>query len=278
VVSDERDHAPGPPATRPWNPGRPRHPFLDHPWPLAFAHRGGAAHGLENTRGAFARAVGLGYRYLETDVHATADGHLVAFHDATLDRLTDQRGEIAALPWSAVRRARVAGREELPLMGELLEHFPHARWNIDVKAEPALLPLLELLEEADAWDRVCVGSFDEGRVARARALAGPRLATSLGTAGGGRRLRLRSWGLPCPPVRASAVCAQVPERSPRVRVVDRAFVRAAHRRFMQVHVWTVNDPDRMRALLDMGVDGIVTDRLRTLREVLAERGAWHPGP
>lgn len=112
-----------------------RHPYLDHPSTIPFAHRGGAADGLENTATAFRRAAGLGYRYFETDVHATADGRLVAFHDPTLDRVTDSRGRIAALPWSEVRRARVAGSEPLPLFEELLEEFPGARWNVDIKAE-----------------------------------------------------------------------------------------------------------------------------------------------
>lgn len=132
----------------------PRHAFLDHPAPLAFAHRGGAADGLENTVVAFRRAVDAGYRYLEIDVHATADGALVAFHDATLDRVTDAGG---ALPWSEVRQARVGGAEPLPLFEELLETFPVARWNVDIKAEAALLPLMELIRRTGAWDRVCVG-------------------------------------------------------------------------------------------------------------------------
>jgi glycerophosphoryl diester phosphodiesterase len=256
----------------------PRHPFLDHRGPLALAHRGGAADGLENTHSAFARAVALGYRYLETDVHATADGRLVAFHDETLDRMTDASGPIAGLPWSRVRQALVGGREPLPLMRELLRAFPGARWNIDVKSESALVPLLKLLDEQDAWSRVCVGSFEEERVARAQALAGPRLATSLGTRGV-VRLRLRSYGLvPARAVRGSAVCVQVPEHRSGIRVVDRAFVRAAHARWMQVHVWTVNERNRMRELLDLGVDGIVTDHIETLRDVLTERGAWMPGP
>lgn len=117
-----------------------RHPFLDHPGPLAFAHRGGAADGPENTLAQFRRAVAAGYRYLETDVHATADGRLVAFHDAVLDRVTDASGRIADLPWDRVRLARVGGREPVPLFEELLAAFPGARWNVDVKADGALRP------------------------------------------------------------------------------------------------------------------------------------------
>ncbi|MGW4029870.1 glycerophosphodiester phosphodiesterase family protein [Streptomyces sp. NPDC004838] len=251
---------------------RPPHPYLDHPSVLPFAHRGGTADGLENTAAAFRRAAALGYRYFETDVHTTADGRLVAFHDATLDRVTDARGRIRELSWSEVRRARVAGREPLPLFEELLEEFPAARWNVDLKAESALTPLVDLVRRAGLWDRVCVGSFSEGRVARAARLAGPRLATSYGVRGV-LGLRLRSAGIPGP-VRAGAVCAQVPEARGGIRVVDHEFVRAAHRRGLQVHVWTVNDPVRMGALLDLGVDGIMTDHLETLRTVLTDRGVW----
>ncbi|WP_053852379.1 glycerophosphodiester phosphodiesterase [Streptomyces sp. NRRL B-24085] len=249
-----------------------RHPYLDHPGPIPFAHRGGAADGLENTASQFRRAVEAGYRYLETDVHATADGKLVAFHDTTLDRVTDGAGRIADLPWAEVRHARVAGTEPVPLFEELLETFPEARWNVDVKDEPALRPLLELVERTAAWDRVCVGSFSEARVMRAQRLAGPRLATSYGTRGV-LNLRLRSWGVPAA-LRRSAVAAQVPEAQSGIQVVDHRFVRTAHARGLQVHVWTVNEPDRMHRLLDLGVDGIMTDHIDTLRKVMEDRGVW----
>ncbi|WP_053724451.1 glycerophosphodiester phosphodiesterase [Streptomyces sp. WM6378] len=252
---------------------RVRHPYLDHPSPIPFAHRGGAADGIENTAAAFARAAEAGYRYFETDVHTTADGRVVAFHDATLDRVTDARGRIAELPWAEVSQARVAGREPLPLFEELLEAFPEVRWNVDLKAESALLPLIDLIRRTDAWDRVCVGSFSEARVARAHRLAGPRLATSYGVRGVAA-LRLRSYGIPVP-LRAGAVSAQVPESQSGIPVVDRRFVRTAHALGLQVHVWTINDPARMRALLDLGVDGIMTDHLETLRTVLTDRGVWH---
>ncbi|MER5472847.1 glycerophosphodiester phosphodiesterase [Streptomyces sp. NPDC002685] len=248
------------------------HPYLDHPGPIPFAHRGGSADGLENTLTQFRRAVNAGYRYIETDVHATADGTLVAFHDSTLDRVTDGAGRIADLPWDDVRHARVAGKEPVPLFEELLETFPEVRWNIDVKAEPAVLPLLDLIGRTDAWDRVCVGSFSEARVVRAQHLAGPRLATSFGTRGV-LNLRLRSWGVPAA-VRRSAVAAQVPESQSGVPVVDLRFVRAAHARGLHVHVWTVNEPERMHRLLDLGVDGIMTDHIDTLRKVLEDRGTW----
>ncbi|WP_449481056.1 glycerophosphodiester phosphodiesterase [Streptomyces avidinii] len=251
---------------------RPSHPYLDHPAPIPFAHRGGAAEGLENTAAAFRRAADAGYRYFETDVHASADGKLVAFHDSTLDRVTDGHGRIREQPWSRIRRARVGGTEPLALFEDLLEEFPEARWNVDIKDESALHPLVSLIARAGVWDRVCVGSFSEGRVARAHRIAGPRLATSYGVRGV-VGLRLRSYAIPAA-LRAGAVAAQVPETQGGLRVVDRRFVRTAHARGLQVHVWTVNEPERMEALLDLGVDGIMTDRIDILRTVLDRRGAW----
>lgn len=131
----------------------PSHPYLDHDGPIPFAHRGGASEAPENTLPAFEYAVGLGYRYLETDVHATADGRLVAFHDASLDRVTDRRGRIAELPWSEVARAMVDGRAPIPLLNDLFEAFPDARINIDCKSDRAVEPLVHAVRAAGALER-----------------------------------------------------------------------------------------------------------------------------
>ncbi|HEX7095186.1 MAG TPA: glycerophosphodiester phosphodiesterase family protein, partial [Acidimicrobiales bacterium] len=109
------------------------HAFLDHPGPLAFAHRGGAGVNPENTWAAFDHAVSLGYRYLETDVRVTSDGVVVAFHDPTLDRVTDRTGAIARRPWVEVRRARIAGKHEPVRLDDLLAAYPDVRVNIDPK-------------------------------------------------------------------------------------------------------------------------------------------------
>jgi len=260
----------------------PRHPFLDHSGPLAIAHRGGALGGPENSAAAFAHAVRLGYRYLETDVHATSDGVLVAFHDAHLDRVTDGTGAIASLPWRTVSAARIGGTEPIPRLEELLSSFPEARFTIDVKAPGAVRPLVDVIRRASAWDRVCVGSFSDGRLAAVRAAAGPRLATSLGPRGV-LGLRLRSLSGPVPvdrvlgtAARRQAVCVQVPVRWPAsgLPVVDRLFVHTAHRLGLQVHVWTVDKPELIHSLLDLGVDGIIADRIDVLRDALIERGTW----
>lgn len=244
------------------------HAFLDAPKPIAFAHRGGAAGGVENSLAAFESAVRLGYRYLETDVHVTSDGTLVAFHDRTLDRVTDRSGVVAELPYDEVARARIGGREPIPLLDDLLGTFPRARFNIDVKAAGAIQPLVEVLRRTNAVDRVCVGAFSDRRIASVRKAIGSDLCTILGPRGVAR-LRL---GLPHGP----GACVQVPLQYGALRVIDRRFVERAHRRGLDVHVWTIDDPGRMHWLLDLGVDGIMTDRIETLRDVLVQRNQWHP--
>ncbi|WP_256862894.1 glycerophosphodiester phosphodiesterase [Microbispora sp. GKU 823] len=259
-----------------------RFAFLDHPGPLAFAHRGGAAEARENTMAAFSRAVELGYTYLETDAHATADGVLLAFHDHTLDRVTDRTGRISRLPYREVRSARIGGRHEIPLMEDLLGAWPDVRFNIDVKESAAIVPLARAIRRTRAYDRVCLTSFSDARLARARRAIdrevcfslGPRGLAALRTAAmGGGYGRLLS-GL----ARAGVPCAQAPIGFRGLRVTTRALVRTAHAIGMQVHVWTVNDPVTMAHLLDLGVDGIMTDNISGLRDVLKSRGQWHPRP
>ena len=155
--------------------------YFDAPF-LAFAHRGGAEYapnvGRENTVHAFDEAVALGYRYLETDVHATADGVLMAFHDDRLDRVTDRQGMIADLTASQVAEARIGGRDPIPTLAELFERFPQARFNIDAKAERSVDLLAATIAEHEVYDRVCVSSFGIGRLVRLRKLLGPRVASA----------------------------------------------------------------------------------------------------
>ncbi|GAA4920609.1 glycerophosphodiester phosphodiesterase [Streptomonospora salina] len=258
------------------------HRYLDTPAPIALAHRGGRltdASGavdtsLENTAVAFQHAVDLGYRYLETDVHATADGVLMAFHDTTLDRATDRSGRIADLPYAEAARARVAGREPIPLLEDLLGAWPHVRLNVDIKSDAAVAPLVRTLRRTAAWDRVCVGSFDQRRVNRARRLFDRPVATSCGPVEVAR-LRAASFAAPLRPLAPTVpVCAQIPLSHSSIPLVSSDVIATAHRLGLQVHVWTINDTGVMERLLDAGVDGIVTDDTEGLRRVLRRRGAW----
>ena len=247
------------------------HPFLDHPSPLAFAHRGGDEVAAENTMEAFEHAVGLGYRYLETDVHATADGVLVAFHDRTLDRLAGRTGRVADLTAAELAALRIDGRYRVPLLADLLDAWPGVRINIDPKTDAAAALLPAALRRANAIDRVCVGSFSGRRLARLRWAVGPALCTSMGPWDVGR-LWLAAKGLPAGPFAAN--CAQVSPTHRGLTIVAPRFLAAAHRRRLPAHVWTINEADEMRRLLDLGVDGLMSDRPSLLKQVLRERGQW----
>jgi glycerophosphoryl diester phosphodiesterase len=249
-------------------------PFLDHDGPIALAHRGGAAQGRENSMAAFGRAVELGYRYLETDVHATLDGRLIAFHDATLDRVTDRTGVVARLPWREVHAARIAGVEPIPLLSDILEAWPDIRVNIDPKADDAVRLLVDLVRRTRVLDRICIGSFSDRRLRRLRAALGPRLCTSMGPLEV-TRLRMAASGmLPRATVPPQAACVQIPVRRGRVRLAEPRLLATAHALGLPVHIWTVNDRHEMVRLLDLGVDGLVTDELGELRSVFQERGQW----
>jgi glycerophosphoryl diester phosphodiesterase len=220
---------------------------------------------------AFAGAVALGYRYVETDAHVTADGVVLAFHDDRLDRVTDRTGTIAELPWREVREARVDGVEPIPLLEDLLGEWPQLRVNIDPKHDEVVDALATVLQRTASVERVCIGSFSDRRIDRLRAMLGPHLCTSLGPAGVAR-LRAASYGIGS---RApEACCVQVPVRARGLTIVDPRFVRTAHDVGLAVHVWTIDDPVEMERLLDMGVDGLMTDRPAVLREVLERRGQW----
>lgn len=250
--------------------------YLDQPPPLPMAHRGGARHpeieGLENTMTAFRHAVALGYTYLETDVHVTSDGVLLAFHDDVLDRVTDRTGDVAARTHDEVRQAVVAQHEHVPTLDELVRAFPDARFNIDLKSAGAVTALAAYVEARGLHERVLVGSFSPGRLRAFRRLTGGRVATSA-----------HPWEvaafvlLPGPLAKRLApapAALQVPHRYGPVLVAGSRFVRRAHAGGRQVHVWTIDDPEEISVLLDRGVDGIFTDRTDILRDVLRSRGQW----
>jgi glycerophosphoryl diester phosphodiesterase len=256
------------------------HPFLDVDGPLGMAHRGFAPDGLENTMAAFAAAVALGVTHVETDVHATKDGRIVAFHDPLLDRVSDGRGAISSLTWAEVRRVRVGGREPVALLEDVLDAWPDLRVNIDVKDWPAIRPLAEVLRRPGVLDRVCVASFDDRRTLGVRRALGPDLAARLATSPGRRGVTRWRLGATVPgPAGTRAarrgtaghVAVQVPQGAGPLRVVTRRSVDVAHGLGVQVHVWTVDEADEMHRLLDLGVDGLISDRADVLQRVLRER-------
>jgi glycerophosphoryl diester phosphodiesterase len=245
----------------------------------AIAHRGGAGHpdlvGKENTLAAFSHAVSLGYRYIETDVHATRDNQVVVFHDADLARVTDGRGAIADYSLTEVNRLRVGGSEPIPTLDEVFETFPDTCFNIDIKHPHAITPLVKTIERHRVQDRVCVASFSVERVRAFRRLMGRRVPTSVSTIG-------VVWNgyVPVLPglLNSPGVAIQIPVThrigKRQLPVLTPRLLRHAHMAGKVVDVWTVDDPLEMHRLLDMGVDGIVSDRTDLLKQVFTERGIW----
>lgn len=242
--------------------------------PIALAHRGFSLDGLENSMAAFQAAVDLGFRYVETDAHGTSDGVAVALHDSSLDRTTDGTGELAEITWETARHARIGGSEPIPALDDVLGTWPDLRVNIDVKAVSGIEPIARSIERTSAHDRVCVASFSTERREATTALLSKPVATSAGTreaaaffAGGALRANV-----------AGALIAvdavQVPWRLGPFTILTERHVRTAHAARKHVHVWTVNDPSDMTELLDIGVDGIVSDRADLLKEVLVARDQW----
>jgi glycerophosphoryl diester phosphodiesterase len=261
------------------------HPYLAGPRPRAYAHRGwhsGDLAGCENTLAAFTRAVEEGFGYLELDVHASADGIAVIHHDARLDRTTDANGRVDAHTADELEKVLVHGREPIPLLEQVLAALPDTHITIELKSAAAVAPTLAVVEAADAWGRVCIGGFEQAWLNAARRGGGERLCTSMA-----RRdalaLRSRAWldALPrplsaLPSLPLAGDIAHVPVKAGPLRVVDAQLLRTAHAGGREVHVWTIDRPEQMRELLDLGVDGLLSDRPDLLREVLRERGQW-PG-
>ncbi len=250
-------------------------PFLEFEGVLAFAHRGGTSAHPENTLPAFQHAIDLGFHYLETDVHATRDGVLLAFHDEELDRVTNMTGRICEMDYADVAKARIDGKEPIPLFAELLSSWPDVRINIDPKLDNAAVPLVKVLKETNALDRVCVTSFSDKRTAGIRAELGSGLCTGVGPLGTSR-MRFSSLSGPFAGIwgRFAEGCLQIPTHQFGIRLIDRRLVDHAHERCLQVHVWTIDDAAEMARLLDLGVDGLMTDRPEVLKSVLQERGVW----
>lgn len=252
--------------------------YLDVPF-AALAHRGGALYapnlGRENTLHAFTQAVDLGYRYLETDVHATSDGVLIAIHDARLDRVSDARGPIARTSYETIRDVRIGGRDGIPTLAELLQAFPRARFNIDAKSTASIDLLAATIAEHEAQERVCVSSFGVRRLHRLRRLLGPRVASAASPAGIAVN-RFVPWLTAMLNTSTPVLQLPVDRRifGRRLEILTGGLIAAVHRAGKHVHVWTVDDRVEMERLIDAGVDGIFSDRIDVLKDALVDRGLW----
>ncbi|MFZ4895214.1 glycerophosphodiester phosphodiesterase [Plantibacter sp. Mn2098] len=248
-----------------------QHGFFGPARPRVFAHRGLTFDVPENTIAAFRRATDIGAQYIETDSQVTSDGVAVLFHDDTLERITGDSRPIDSMTLRQLQAIDLGG-DRVPTVAEALDAFPETRFNIDVKAAGAAIPVARAVVEADAQDRVLVTSFSEQRRLATVAIAGsvatspglPLMARALPFAVLGDVTRVRR-------LLGGVDAVQVPRRFHGIPVVTRRSVATMHRAGIEVHVWTVNDEPTMRELLDLGVDGLVTDRADLALAVVASR-------
>jgi glycerophosphoryl diester phosphodiesterase len=252
--------------------------------PVAIAHRGSRVLWPENTDTSFQGAYDLGFRHFETDLHLTADGVLVCFHDNTVDRTTESTGRVEEFTLEELQSldaghrhgtsdgfAFRGGGATVPTLEWLLTSFPDVSLVVDLKSDGLAMPLAALIDEYQAQERFIVGSFVDARLTEFREITDDRVPVSSGPA------LARLWVLASRVGRGAGgdvAALQLPTHMRGVRVVDEKLVHTAQANGMQVHVWTVNEPGEMTRLLDMGVDGLVTDRPDLLRDVLVGRGQW----
>lgn len=270
---------------------RPGQPYLAGA-PLLIAHRGGSHLAPENTLPAFERALAWWRAdVLELDVQPTRDGEVVVIHDATLDRTTDGQGRVSEQTLAEIRRCDAGyrfsadgGRSfpfrgqgvRVPTLDEVLERFPAARVNVEIKDGRAQQAVWRVVQRHGAWARVLIAAGRRANRARFRRYPGATSASQEELLAFYLHHRARLAAFYAPGVDAF----QMPERHAGHQVLSPRLVREAHAWNVAVHVWTVNDEADMRRLLGWGVDGIVTDRPDVLAHVLHAVAArpLPPGP
>lgn len=260
---------------RPERRSDPRSRFLPGPRPRRIAHRGLALDGAENTMRAFEDALAAGADMLETDTRATRDGLALAFHDEDLLRVAGDERRIELLSAQEAGAVRLAGDEPLAMLEDVLGTFGDVPINVDIKNAAAIGPAVAAIARTRSADRVCVAGFDgdvvRKTVATIQAATGTLPVRSPSRGVIGSFLAARAVEAPAPVIRrilAPYGALQVPPVYQGIPVVTPANVAAAHRAGCEVHVWTIDDAPTMQELLVMGVDGIITNRVDLLSELL----------
>ena len=251
-------------------------PYFDSELPRVFAHRGLATSAPENTLAAFRAAVDLGVHYVETDVHGSKDGFAVISHDPDLTRLAGNASAVSDYRMSELGAIDLGGGQNFSSLAQALDAFPDTRFNIDIKSADAIAPTIAAIRAAKAVGRVLVTSFSE-----ARRLAAVRELPGVATSTGARRFAsaLASATFARSAALASTLreidCVQVPTHYGPLRITTPRIIRRLHLAGVEIHVWTINDAVTMHRLLDLGIDGLVTDRADIAIAVLAERRRSH---
>ena len=235
------------------------------------AHRGGSLEQLENSLSAFRNAWDLGYRYMETDMQASSDGVVYIFHDDTLDRVSNGTGLFCEHSSAEIDKIRLNNGEPIPRLSDALDALPEALFNIDIKRADGTIPLANFLNSHPEADRVVAASFVGKRLRQLKSLVKKPVPV---TAVQNDIIRIMLIGLGLPLARPDVVAVQVPISHYGLPIVTRWFVRQCHKLAIKIHVWTIDDEATMRWLIDIGVDGVMTDRPTLLKQVCLDKNCW----
>lgn len=242
------------------------HPYLNQSGVSISAHRGGSEEAPENTLESFGYAIGLGSSYIETDVQLSADGIPYIFHDDDLSRLLNMEVKFNSLHSDQIEKLKLFESYQIPKLETALTQFPNALFQIDLKTDEVALPAMKVIESLNAFDRICIASFSSNRLQKVRKKF-PDTCLSMGPKEI-LKLLLASFGLYNKTIYGD--CLQVPVYHYGIKLVTRRFVKYVQSIGLKIHVWTINDENTMRKLIDLGVDGIITDRPKLLKEVLSK--------
>ena len=226
-----------------------------------FVHRGDTSIFLENTIEAFQSAISLGYQYLETDLRETSDGKIITFHDPNLKRITGANITISETKFSDIRMRRLPSRETIPTIDELLEEFPDSFFNMDLKVNQIEEKVLKKINSHNALERVCLGSFNSRTIKKINSLE-PKILTSMGISQVIMYKFFQKNNL--------FKLIQIPTHWKGIKVITKKFIDRLHNDGLKVHVWTINKETEMQSLIDLGVDGIMTDNASGLIKVMKQ--------
>ena len=237
------------------------HPFFDTSF-QAYVHRGDAVNFTENTMEAFQDAVNLGYKYVETDLRMTKDGEIVTFHDESIYRVSGEQVNISDLTYDELSNIKLIRGGQIPKLSEVLENFPETRFNIDLKIKGLVNKVANIIDSHNAYDRICIASFNSSTLRSFKKIRN-QACISMGILDV-VFFKLFNFLI------SSVDCIQIPQNWKGVNVLNNHLIKTAHSKNLKIHVWTINSKTEMKSLIDMKVDGIMTDEALLLKEVCSE--------
>ena len=240
--------------------------YLDYDGLKVLAHRGGAEESYENTTESFEYSQLLGCEFIETDVQVSSDGIPYIFHDDDLKRILNKPVRFDSLSSNEIDDLNIFNSCKIPKLSDTLLRFPNLCFQIDFKTDEVVMPALDVINDMNVFDRVCIASFSSKRLQNVRSLY-PDLCISMGPNEVFKTL-LASLNLYKGEIPGD--CLQIPMSYYGIKIVSKRFVDFVHSRGLKIMIWTINDIKTFKYLIDLGVDGIITDKPKLLFQTIEE--------